>query len=194
MDIQQNDPRFSEMQNIKRRFFALRNGVIADRLRTAGDPHRIVFGLTLPQLAEVAAASPHDNHLAQMLWDNDTTRESRLLAPMLADADTFDCETARAWVESLKGAEEADILCHKLLRHLTFAIELVDRYADRNDNALLRYLSIRLAFNLIYKADGATRNHIGSLAAAEQQRHDPMTRFVATQLAEEIEFLNEQRQ
>ena len=46
---------FNPLQNIKRRFFALRNGVIADTLRRAGSPFKIIFGLNLPQLAEIAA-------------------------------------------------------------------------------------------------------------------------------------------
>ena len=67
MDLSQNDPRFSDFQNVKRRFFALRNGIIADTLRRAGDPHTIIFGLTLPQLREVAEATGKDDALAALL-------------------------------------------------------------------------------------------------------------------------------
>ena len=34
------------IRQIKSDFFALRNGVIADKLRSAGCPYKIIFGLT----------------------------------------------------------------------------------------------------------------------------------------------------
>ena len=38
------------MRDIKTQFYALRNGAIAERLRTAGSPYKIIFGLMLPQI------------------------------------------------------------------------------------------------------------------------------------------------
>ena len=35
----------NEMQIVKRHFFAMRNGIIADTLRRAGSPYHIIFGL-----------------------------------------------------------------------------------------------------------------------------------------------------
>ena len=67
MIFDKNDPEFGDMQNVKRRMFALRNGVVAEALRRGGCPYRIIFGLTLPQLDEVAAVTPHTETLAQML-------------------------------------------------------------------------------------------------------------------------------
>ena len=43
------------IRQIKSDFFALRNGVIADKLRSAGCPYKIIFGLTVPQIESVAA-------------------------------------------------------------------------------------------------------------------------------------------
>ena len=46
MIFDKDDPDFGDMQNVKRRMFALRNGVVAEALRRGGCPYRIVFGLT----------------------------------------------------------------------------------------------------------------------------------------------------
>ena len=39
-----------QIRQIKSDFFSLRNGEIADTLRKAGSPYKIIFGLQMPQL------------------------------------------------------------------------------------------------------------------------------------------------
>ena len=46
---------FNTMQTLKRRFFAMRNGLLADQMRRAGSNFRIIFGLNIIQLNEIAA-------------------------------------------------------------------------------------------------------------------------------------------
>ena len=95
------------MQTVKRRFFAMRNGVIADTLRSAGLPYKIIFGLNLPQIVEIAGDVPHKRELAEALWANNTTRESMLMAPMLIDPSSFSMEDARRWLDTVPTAEVA---------------------------------------------------------------------------------------
>ncbi len=168
------------MQQVKRHFFAMRNGIIADTLRKAGSPFKIIFGLNLPQISDIAAQTPHTAELAERLWANDTTRESMLLAPMLYPAEAFTADDARRWVEAIPAAEVADILCHRLLRHLPFAWELAEELTDTDDAASLGcYTGLRLAFNLVGK-DPAR--------AAAIARKNPGAP-IAQRLAEEAEFL-----
>ena len=42
------------LQQIKSRFMAMRNGIVADALRKGGMPHKVIFGLNVPQLSEIA--------------------------------------------------------------------------------------------------------------------------------------------
>lgn len=187
MDLSHNDPRFNEIQNIKRKFFALRNGVIADTMRRAGDPHRIIFGLTLPQLKEVSESIGVDSGIADVLWENKTTRESRLLAPMLYERNTLSLEKAREMIEGVMCVEEADILCHRLLRHVSFAMGLVADYVG-SDISLERYTALRLLFNFVRDyPDRAKR-----LAEKEMERNDKLTRRVASMLYDEACFVLEE--
>ena len=41
---------FNQTQEIKRRFFAMRNGIVADTIRKAGLQDKMIFGLNLPQI------------------------------------------------------------------------------------------------------------------------------------------------
>ncbi len=172
--------KFNEMQTVKRNFFAMRNGVIADTLRKAGAPFRIIFGLNLPQLVDIARQTGASRDLAEALWANTTTRESMLLAPMLADANSFSKEDALRWIKSIPTEEVADILCHRLLRKAPWAWSLAEDLVTTPELApYARYTGLRLAFNLV-GSDPERAARLASLCT-----DTPLARS----LAEEAEFL-----
>lgn len=182
------ETKFNSMQAVKRRFFAMRNGVIADTLRRAGSPFHIIFGLNLPQISEIAAewkGHPEAGELARQLWANTTCRESMLLAPMLLhDAGGVDRATARSMVEESPAAEVTDILCHRLLRSCPYAAELATELAAE-ENAQLRYAALRLMFNIV----AAHPRQAKAMAAAELARGCDCTRRIAASLLDEAEFI-----
>lgn len=175
---------FNEMQTVKRRFFAMRNGIIADTLRKAGSPFKIIFGLNLPQIVEIAESCPKSAALATRLWNNSSTRESMLIAPMIFPRDEFSLSTALEWIETIPAAEVADILCHRLLRYLDFAPELAETLC-LSDKEMTRYTGLRLYFNLVQKHPES------ALAAAKREISSPapLTLAIANGLKEEAEFL-----
>ena len=109
------------IKNIKKSFFAYRNGVIADRLRNAGDCHKVIFGLNIPQLVEIANATGQNANIARQLWFNSDSRESRLIAPMIFPSEDMSIEEAHSWIDSVENTEVSDNLCHKLLKKLPYA-------------------------------------------------------------------------
>lgn len=165
--------RYNAMQTVKRRFFAMRNGIIADTLRKAGSPFRFIFGLNLPQIAEIAGGTPHDRALAEALWANTTTRESMLMAPMLIDPADFSEADARRWLKSVNTPEVADILCHRLLRKTPYAWPLAESLMAEPENPYDRYTALRLAFNLV-GSDPAR-----ALAVALRMPDHPVARMLA---------------
>lgn len=177
---------FNLMQRVKRDLYAMRNGAIADRLRRLGSPHRIIFGLNLPQLTEIASRYARDPALAEELWANTSTRESMLLAPIIYPAEDMTMETALRWIDTIPSAEVADILCHRLLRKLDFAPALVDALA-RSPHDIDRYTALRLAFNLLPSRPDVAR----SLAEAELSSGTPLTASICRALIDEINFLME---
>ncbi len=177
---------YNEMQLIKREFFALRNGIVADNLRAAGAPCHIIFGLNLPQIVEIARASGPNRRLAEKLWANTTTRESLMLAPMIFPREEMTCELAKEWVGAAPSAEVIDVLCHRLLRHRPFAAQLAAELSD-SERDLDRYCAVRLMFNLLPgSADIAME-----IAAKESQRGCRVTVGVARALIDEINFLKD---
>lgn len=172
-------PQYNEMQTIKRRLFAMRNGIIADTLRHAGSPFRIIFGLNLPQIVEIATETGKNRELADKLWANTTTRESLLIAPMLVEPSEFALEEARRWASEVPAAEVADILCHRLLRHTPYAWDLAEELIDKHEGQFGLYTGLRLAFNLVHT------NPNRALALAERAGNHPL----ALSLIDEAKFL-----
>lgn len=179
-----SDTEFNDMQRAKRCMFSMRNGVVADALRKGGSPFQIIFGVNLPQLVEIAAELPHTAQLATELWHNTTTRESMLIAPMLMPREQMTIELARVWIEDIPCAEVADIFCHRLLRHLSYAPQLAQELLG-SETDMKRYTGLRLWFNLVNKypreaLDAATK---------EASRSCRLTQGVAAMLADEARFV-----
>ncbi len=143
----EEESKFNAMQSVKRQMFAMRNGVIADTLRKAGSPFKIIFGVNLPQLVDIANTVVQDRELAEKLWANSTTRESMLIAPMLMPKEAFTIDDAHRWIESVPVREVADILCHRLLRHEPYARDLAIELIGDED-AIRHYTGLRLMCNI----------------------------------------------
>lgn len=136
------------LPKLKKDFFAHRNGVLAQQLRSAGDPHSIIMGCQLVDIVHITSCYSKDALLAQALWDERQHRECRMAAPMLFPAKEFTLSHALDWCNSLESIEIADVLCHRLLRHLDFATQLWQQLREKNQ-PLPRYAAWRLLLNLL---------------------------------------------
>lgn len=135
-------------QSIRKEFFAYRNGIVADGLRRAGDPHEVIMGCQLADVITIAARYDKNAQLAQELWNDSKHRECRMVAPMLYPHEEMDMSTAIEWASSVESVEIADVLCHRLLRHLPEASQLWKQLRD-SDKPLVQYTAWRLLLNLL---------------------------------------------
>lgn len=179
--------KFNEMQTVKRRFFAMRNGAVADNMRRHGANYRIIFGLNLPQIVEIAAETPHSVELAEALWKNQSTRESMLMAPMIYPREEFSFETACQWATEVPTAEVADVLCHRMLRHAPYAWDLAMSLV-KSSVVMERYLALRLMFNLL----PLHLDEVAQYATTELENSESLIAILCRQLIDEVEFLKEE--
>lgn len=193
-DCERDLPEFNLMQTVKRRFYAMRNGALAEQMRSRGLTYRINFGLNLPQIKEIAAdvtaSVSHTKELIDLsmeLWANEATRESRLMAPMIFPADVFTRQLAEKWLSEAQTVEVADVLCHALLRKCGFAYDVAIELLQRPDASdMNRYAALRLLLNLVVTgAVGAAETQ--QAAIDEQRRACSLTQGVAAQLLSEFE-------
>lgn len=177
---------YNQMQLVKRRMYAMRNGIVADALRRNSPSYRMIFGLNLPQIAEIAASQPQDAAFAAELWADRRTRESLLLAPMLYPPAEMDEATALAWMCDVRDTEVADVLCHRLLRRLACACALVNACVD-SESDMLRYTALRLMRNIIQTDPAAAAD----MARRELERGCGLTHALCLNITDESDFLLE---
>lgn len=182
---------YNELQLIKRRFYAMRNGILADSLRKAGVDYPVIFGLNLPQITEIANAQRCRRELAETLWADTRCRESRLMAPMVFPVEDMSREDACRWLTGCANVETADILCHRLLRRHPQGVEIAMSHGYDAD-PLVRYAALRLMLNILAVSDDKCR------AAAKFSEYTDIApdaprplRTVGRQLAEEIGWIME---
>lgn len=142
-------------RDIRKEFFAFRNGIVADKLRKAGDPHTMIMGCLLVDVQAIVQRQREAiddaetlKALALELWNDTNSRECRLAAPMLYPAELMTLEQALQWCLSVETIEVADNLCHKLLRHIAEADALF-RQLIADERPLVKYTGYRLLLNLL---------------------------------------------
>ena len=74
-----------KLREIRKEFFAFRNGIVADKLRKAGDPHGMIMGCLLVDVQGIAARFREsiDNAeqlaaIASELWNDTNSRPHAL--------------------------------------------------------------------------------------------------------------------
>lgn len=172
------------MQQLKRRLFAMRNGVVADTLRKAGSPYRIIFGLNIPQLNEIARDYGPDASLAAELRRNTSTRESQMLAPMLLNPTNITKEEAMAMASEVQDTEAADIFAHRILQRIDGGRDLTPLLLS-SEKAIMRYIGLRMTL-----ADIAS-DPAGALRAAktELDKGERITAMLARMIESEAQWL-----
>ena len=135
------------VRQIKAQLRLFMNGVLSQSLREKGLQYRLIFGVELPRLREIAANYEPNHELAQALWKEDI-RECKILAAYLQPTDTFDSELADFWMESIHNTELADYVCMALFRRLPYASQKAFQWMA-SETRMEVYTGFRLMTHLI---------------------------------------------
>ena len=136
------------LRNTRKQFFAYRNGIIADSLRKNGDPHSMIMGCQMTDVAQIATGIEPSKEIAEAFWADTKHRECRMIAPMLYPAADMDKATALEWAKNVECEEIADVLCHRLLHRFSASTRLLQTRRKWCDQTGL--LSHSQCFSLSY--------------------------------------------
>lgn len=101
--------------------------MLADTLRSYGYPYKVIFGLELPRIADIARGLSPSAELAEQLWEDREVRESRLLATYLYPVSEMTEERAEAMASDVRTQEEADMLAFRIFKRMDHAADLLER-------------------------------------------------------------------
>ena len=119
-------------RDIKKELRASMNGILSTRMREAGMPFRLIFGVELPRLQSIADEFPMDADLANHLWKQNI-RETKLLAIMLMPPEAFTTEMSNVWAETMVTAEEAQVMAMMLLSKTKQAKEVSMAWLNKGE-------------------------------------------------------------
>jgi len=96
-----------------------------------------VYGVRVPQLRRLARQIGRDHALAQALWAIDS-RETRILACMVADPAQTDPTLAEAWAQAFNHWEVCDQCCLNLFEKTPWAYEKALTWSHREEEFVKR--------------------------------------------------------
>ena len=175
------------INKIKADLRAAMNGVAAARIRESGMGYRLVYGVEIPRLREIAEGYTPDRHLAQELW-GENVRELKMLAIMLFPPKEMYRDRAMMWIDEIRPeqAELAGLLAMHLLAPQEYAADLAFcLIADENEvRQLCGYLTmgrlIMQGAQLAPHAEAELRDQAQTALAAD---YAPLRRAAANTLA-----------
>lgn len=117
-----------EIRAIRKELRLAMNGVTSTSMREKGVVYKLNFGVSYPEIKEIARKHQPDGALAAALWKEDI-REFKILATFLQPADALPLEEAIRWVQEIPYLEIAEHGSRNLFVHLpymeNFTLDLV---------------------------------------------------------------------
>lgn len=176
------------VKEIKSKLRLFMNGVLSQSLREKGLKYRLIFGVELPRLKEIASGYEQNHELAQALWKEDI-RECKILAGYLQPSDTFDPELADFWMESVHNTELADYLSMILFRRLPYASQKAFEWIASGERMKM-YTGFRLMSHLFTilgtEMNERSRNEFIDQAQAALQGDDLLIKQAAQSALERM--------
>lgn len=109
-----------KLKAIKRSFFLRMDGTASRSMREKGLGYKINWGVSIPDLRQMAAQYGKDYALAIALW-KENIRECKILATMIMPPEEMLPEIVELWMEQTPSQEIAEMAAFNLYQHLDYA-------------------------------------------------------------------------
>ncbi len=96
-----------QLAYIKKNIYLHKNGIVSESMEAKGIRYGLNYGVSIPDLKQLADTLPHDALLAQRLWD-ENIRETKLLATLLYPGEMVNEEMATTWLNDIHNIELAE--------------------------------------------------------------------------------------
>lgn len=153
-----------KLKAIKRSFFLRMDGTASRSMREKGLDYKINWGVSIPDLRQMAAQYGKDYALAIALWKEDI-RECKILATMIMPPEEMLPEIVELWMEQTPSQEIAEMAAFNLYQHLDYAPVMAFQWIA-GDNEMEQICGYNLLSRLFMK--GQEPNERGILEFLDQ--------------------------
>lgn len=138
-----------KLKAIKRSFFLRMDGTASRSMREKGLDYKINWGVSIPDLRQMAAQYGKDYALAIALWKEDI-RECKILATMIMPPEEMLPEIVELWMEQTPSQEIAEMGAFNLYQHLDYAPVMAFQWIA-SDNEMEQICGYNLLSRLFMK-------------------------------------------
>ncbi len=166
------------MNDIMHQLERLRNPANVEGMKRFGviPANGKAFGLSTPELRNIAKSYKKDTDLALNLWA-EGYHETLLLATLIADPKQFASDRADAWTHDFGSWDICDAACFNLFRYLPFADDKVFLYAP-SEKEYVRRTAFSLIAGMCFSAKKAPDNQFLAYLPLVEQYADDDRNFV----------------
>jgi 3-methyladenine DNA glycosylase AlkD len=119
------------------------NGAVVESMRESGIIYKVSYGVTIPELQQIAQPYKGDHDLAIRLFEEDI-RECKIIASMIDDPEKVTGDQIDIWSEEFNNPEIVEQLCNNLLWKSDFALPRSFEWCLEED-ALLKKAGLLIA-------------------------------------------------
>ena len=130
------------------------------------------YGIKIPVLRDMARRTGRDHALALKLWNTDT-RETRILASMIADPAQCAPELCDAWAEQFTYWEICNACCMNLFEDTPFAYDKAFEWSAREEEGIKRAGFVMMARLAVSDKKAPDNKFEAFLPIIEREAHDP---------------------
>jgi len=112
-----------QIEDIKQKIYLAMNGIVSEKMTQYGFFYKQNFGVSIPQLRNIAAQYNKNQDLAKRLWLLNI-RETMIIATMIADESKLSAEDLRHWLSECSNMELIEQICMNLLASSSFSNQL----------------------------------------------------------------------
>ncbi len=130
-----------------------------------------VFGVSIPNLRQIAKQNGCDQDLAEELWQSGW-HEARILASMLADKQQVERELMQRWVRDFDSWDLCDQCCNNLFRHSKDAWQMARDWTGADQEFTKRAGFTMMAVLAVHDRTATDADFIECLAIIKQAASD----------------------
>ena len=155
-----------QIKQIKQSFRLMMNGEASRSMREKGVEYKLNWGVTLPQLKQMASQYEKNYELAVELWKEDI-RECKILATLLMPSKEMPEEVAEIWMEQTQSQEMAEMEAFNLFQNLDYAPDLAYKWIA-SDRDLYQICGYNILSRLFLKGQEPNERGINELIEQAQ--------------------------